>query len=160
MAPTLGGGIWDEICGGFRRALGGSAPVAPTLGGRKYFRRMDMRLSEVKEIIEAEVLTGEDMLHMDIGYVFSSDLMSDVLALVVCDTILLTGLTNIQTIRTAEMMDIKCIIYVRGKTPDDQTISLAMDKGICLMNTRNIMFTTCGILYNSGLKGAVIENGR
>ena len=119
-----------------------------------------MKLSKIKEIIGAEVLTGEDMLNMDIGYVFGSDLMSDVLALVVCDTILLTGLTNIQTIRTAEMMDIKCIIYVRGKTPDAQVISLALDKGICLMNTRNIMFTTCGILYSNGLKGAVIENGR
>lgn len=119
-----------------------------------------MKLSSIRELIGAEVLTGEDMLHMDIGNVFSSDLMSDVLALVVCDTILLTGLTNIQTIRTAEMMDIKCIIYVRGKTPDNQVINLALDKGICLMKTKNIMFTTCGILYTNGLKGAEIENGR
>lgn len=119
-----------------------------------------MRLLEVRDLIEAEVIACEENLEMDVKYVFGSDLMSDVLALVVCDTILLTGLTNIQAVRTAEMMDIKCIIFVRGKTPDEQVIKLATNKGICLMHTKNIMFDTCGILYNSGLKGARIENGR
>lgn len=119
-----------------------------------------MRLVEVRNLIQAEVIACEENLSMDIKYVFGSDLMSDVLSLVVSDTILLTGLTNIQAVRTAEMMDIKCIIFVRGKTPDRQAINLAIDKGICLMHTKNIMFTTCGLLYNGGLKGAVIENGR
>lgn len=117
-----------------------------------------MKLQDIKKLIDAEVIACEEMLDMDIKYVFGSDLMSDVLALVVCDTILLTGLTNIQAVRTAEMMDIKCIIFVRGKTPDDQVISLAVEKGICLMHTKNIMFNTCGILYTNGLKGAKTEN--
>jgi predicted transcriptional regulator len=119
-----------------------------------------MRLFDVKELIGAEVIACKDNLDMDLNYVFGSDLMSDVLAFVDCDTILLTGLTNIQTVRTAEMMDIKCIIYVRGKTPDEQVIKLANEKGICLMQTKYIMFNACGILYNSGLKGAEIEDGR
>jgi hypothetical protein len=117
-----------------------------------------MILSKIKELLDARVLACEENLDLDIKCVFGSDLMSDVLALVMCDTILLTGLTNIQTVRTAEMMDIKCIIFVRNKVPDQQTIELAKEKGICLMTTKNILFNTCGILYNSGLKGAEINN--
>lgn len=117
-----------------------------------------MKLLEVRDLINAEILTGEDKLDMNVLHVFGCDLMSDVLSLVVSDTILLTGLTNIQAVRTAEMMDIKCIIFVRGKTPDELVINLARDKGICLMNTKNIMYTTCGILYGSGLKGAKTQN--
>jgi predicted transcriptional regulator len=83
--------------------------------------------------------------------------MSDVLALVNKDTLLLTGLTNIQAVRTAEMMDIKCIIFVRGKHPDTQVIELAAEKDICLMATPYIMFTSCGILYSNGLKGVSIK---
>lgn len=117
-----------------------------------------MKLYDVKKLIDAEVLTGEDKLGLDINNVFGCDLMSDVLALVEGDIILLTGLTNIQTVRTAEMMDIKCIVYVRGKMPNEQVIKLAVEKGICLMCTKNLMFTACGIMYNSGLKGAIIAN--
>lgn len=117
-----------------------------------------MKLLEVKRLVDAEILSGEDKLEMDINNVFGCDLMSDVLALVEGDIILLTGLTNIQTVRTAEMMDIKCIIYVRGKTPDEQVISLAVEKGICLMRTKYLMFDTCAIMYNNGLKGAKIAN--
>lgn len=119
-----------------------------------------MRLLEIRDILGAEVLACEDRMDMDINRVFGCDLMSDVLALVVGETILVTGLTNIQTVRTAEMMDIKCIIFVRGKTPDEQVVSLAASKGICLMSTKKIMFTTCGLLYSKGLKGAVIDNER
>jgi predicted transcriptional regulator len=117
-----------------------------------------MKLYDVKKLINAEVLSGEDNLELDINNVFGCDLMSDVLALVEGDIILLTGLTNIQTVRTAEMMDIKCIVYVRGKMPDEQVINLAIEKGICLMCTKNLMFNTCGIMYNSGLKGAEVTN--
>lgn len=117
-----------------------------------------MKLDDVKSLIDAEVLTGEDKLDHDVLYVFGCDLMSDVLALGEGDFILLTGLTNIQTVRTAEMMDIKCIIFVRGKMPDEQVRSLAKEKGICLMCTKNLMFNACAILYNSGLEGAKIAN--
>ncbi|GFR34603.1 DRTGG domain-containing protein [Thermobrachium celere] len=116
-----------------------------------------MKLSEIKELITAEVLCNEEMLSMDTTCAFGSDLMSDVLALSCKDTILITGLTNIQTIRTAEMLDIKCIIFVRNKRPDEAIVEFAKEKGMCLLATRHTMFTTCGILYSNGLKGVDMD---
>lgn len=119
-----------------------------------------MKLNNIKELLDAKLLTLDSNLDIDAKFVFGCDLMSDVLAFVCGETILLTGLTNIHTIRTAEMMDIKCIIFVRGKIPDTGVINLAREKGICLMSTKHIMFTACGILYSNSLKGAEVENGR
>jgi hypothetical protein len=116
-----------------------------------------MKLYEIQELLEAKLLTDNTDTHIEINTVFGCDLMSDVLALVNGDTLLLTGLTNIQSVRTAEIKDIRCIIYVRGKVPDSQVIELAKEKGICLTSTRNIMFSSCGILYNGGLRGAEIK---
>jgi len=116
-----------------------------------------MELCSIKRLLDAELLAGESSIDMEVNFVFGCDLMSDVLAFVSGETILLTGLTNIHVIRTAEVLDIKCIIFVRGKTPDNQVIELAEQKGICLMSTKHIMFTACGILYSHGLKGAEIE---
>lgn len=116
-----------------------------------------MKLKDIVELLNAEVLCGHEKLNNDVAYAFGCDLMSDVLSLVNKDTILLTGLTNIQAVRTAEMMDIKCIIYVRGKRPDESVISLAKEKDICVMSTNHIMFNACGILYVNGLKGAEIN---
>lgn len=117
-----------------------------------------MKFNDIMKLLDAKLLTPDSNLNVDANFVFGCDLMSDVLAFVSGETILLTGLTNIQTIRTAEMMDIKCIIFVRGKVPDNQAINLAKEKGMCLMSTKHIMFTACGILYSNGLKGAEIEN--
>lgn len=116
-----------------------------------------MKLKEIVNLLNAEVLCGQEKLDYEVNFAFGSDLMSDVLSLVNKDTILLTGLTNIQAVRTAEMMDIKCIIYVRGKRPDEQVIKLAQEKDICLISTNYILFNTCGILYVNGLKGAEIN---
>jgi predicted transcriptional regulator len=116
-----------------------------------------MKLYEIINLLEARLLTLNADTNMDVNYVFGCDLMSDVLAMVYGEALLLTGLTNIQAIRTAEMKDIKCIVFVRGKTPDQQTIKLAEEKGICLLTTKHIMYTSCGILYDNGLKGADIE---
>lgn len=116
-----------------------------------------MKLKEIVNLLDAEVLCGQEKLDYEVNFAFGSDLMSDVLSLVNKDTILLTGLTNIQAVRTAEMMDIKCIIYVRGKRPDEQVIKLAQEKDICLISTNYILFNTCGILYVNGLKGAEIN---
>lgn len=116
-----------------------------------------MKLNEIKNVLNAELLTNDDSLELDVNFVFGSDLMSDVLSLVVGETMLLTGLVNIQAVRTAEMKDIKCVVFVRGKVPEQYVIELAMEKGICLMSTKYIMFTSCGILYKYGLKGAEIE---
>ncbi|KRQ88092.1 DRTGG domain protein [Caloramator mitchellensis] len=116
-----------------------------------------MKLINVKELLKAEVLCNEEMLIIETDSAFASDLMSDVLALANKELVLLTGLTNIQAIRTAEMLDIKCIIYVRNKRPDENVIGFAKEKGICLMATKLTMFTACGILFTNGLKGADIE---
>ena len=82
-----------------------------------------------------------------------SDMMSDVLAFVKDQSVLITGLCNPQVIRTAEMMDIICICFVRGKQPDEAMIALAREKGIVLLTTTLRMFTACGMLYESGLRG-------
>ena len=113
-----------------------------------------MQLKEVKKLLDAEILSGEELLDKEIVSVFACDLMSDVLAFVEDKTLLLTGLVNPQTIRTAEMMDIYAIVFVRGKKPDKKTIELAKENGIVTMLTDNILYTSCGVLYSNGLRGA------
>jgi len=112
-----------------------------------------MTLEEVMEILNAEVIVGSDNLQMDIKMGCGCDLMSDVLAFIKSDSLLLTGLTNPQVIRTAEIADIKAICFVRGKTPDEETIQLAESKGIPLLMTQLPMFESCGQLYQKGLCG-------
>ncbi|UCC90900.1 MAG: hypothetical protein JSW24_01705 [Dehalococcoidia bacterium] len=112
-----------------------------------------MTLEEVKEILKAEVIIGSNNLQMEIKMGCGCDLMSDVLAFIKPDSILLTGLTNTQVIRTAEMADIKAICFVRGKKPDEETIRLAKSKGIPLLMTQLPMFESCGQLYKNGLIG-------
>lgn len=116
-----------------------------------------MKLREIKQILEAELFTEDANLHKEVTVAFASDLMSDVLARVHGDVLLITGLANLQTIRTAEMKDIKSIIFVRGKKPDESMIELAKEMDICLMSTKQIMFTSCGILHSCGVKGADCE---
>lgn len=118
-----------------------------------------MELGYIKQLLDAELLTPGIDLNVPVEHIFGCDLMSDVLAMVKKDCVLLTGLTNIQSVRTAEMVDVKCIIYVRGKKPDRSTIDLAKDRGICLMSTRYTMFTSCGILYSNGMRGMEGEDG-
>jgi predicted transcriptional regulator len=113
-----------------------------------------MILKEVQQLLEAEVLTGEEKLDMDIRTVFACDLMSDVLAYVEDKTLLLTGLCNPHTIRTAEMKDINAVVFVRGKNPDAETLRLAREIGIVVMRTDHILYVSCGILYSNGLSGA------
>ncbi len=112
-----------------------------------------MTLAEIKEILEAEVITGSNSLQMEIKMGCGCDLMSDVLAFVKSESLLLTGLTNIQVIRTAEMADIAAICFVRGKKPDEETIRLAESKGLSLLTTQLPMYESCGQLYKKGLIG-------
>lgn len=116
-----------------------------------------MKIKEIKELLNIEPITCEDKQDVEIKFAFASDLMSDVLALVNNDVMLITGLINIQTIRTAEMKDIKCIIFVRGKVPDETVIELARQNEICVLCTKLTMFNTCGLLHRSGLQGAEIK---
>lgn len=111
-----------------------------------------MKLSDVVELLRAEVLTGHSLLETNVHYALGADLMSDVLMTPRDETILLTGLTNLQVIRTAEMVDIKAIVLVRGKRPAEDTLRLASEMNTPLLLTVYSLFETCGILYQAGLK--------
>ena len=112
-----------------------------------------MKLSEIKEILNAKVMTGEDMLDTEVESAFGSDLMSDVLAFVNDKVLLLTGLVNPQVVRTAEMMDISAIVFVRGKCPDKNVIALAKAKDIAILTTEHTLYVASGKLYCNGLTG-------
>lgn len=111
-----------------------------------------MKLSKIIEILNAELLSGDNM-DMEIISACGSDLMSDVMAYVKENVLLLTGLVSPQVIRTAEMMDIKAVVFVRGKTPGENILELAAEKNIAVMTTHNPMFIACGKLYEAGLTG-------
>ena len=112
-----------------------------------------MYLWEVREILEAEVLLGERNLDQEIHSACGCDFMSDVLAFVKNQAMLLTGMVNPQVIRTAEMMDMKCVVFVRGKQPDEVTLRLAEERNIVIMTSSKRLYTACGLLYNHGLAG-------
>lgn len=112
-----------------------------------------MTVNDVKTILDAKVWCCEDKLSSEVHSACGSDMMSDVLAFVKDQSVLLSGLVNPQVIRTAEMMDILCVIFVRGKAPNDTILELAREKDICIMTTGHRMFTACGLLYENGLKG-------
>ena len=112
-----------------------------------------MKIREVVTLLDAEILCGEDRLDTDIHTACGSDMMSDVLAYVKDQSVLLTGLLNPQVVRTAEMMDMLCIVFVRGKRPEQPVIDLAESKGIVLLSTEKRLFVACGILYTNGLGG-------
>ncbi|MBQ8183335.1 MAG: hypothetical protein IJ025_05490 [Clostridia bacterium] len=112
-----------------------------------------MKISEIKNILEADLICGEEFLSNEIFTACGSDMMSDVLAYVKEQAMLLSGLVNPQVVRTAEMMDMKCIVFVRGKQPDADIIELAKERDIVLLRTQFEMFTSCGLLYKNGLKG-------
>ena len=110
-----------------------------------------MKLSEVKKLLNAEVLTGEEFMDKEIFSACGCDLMSDVLAFVKDKAILLTGLMNPQVIRTAEMMDIETVIFVRGKKPDDAIVGMAKMKDIVVMTTDYPLYIASGKLYSAGI---------
>jgi len=112
-----------------------------------------MILEDVKRILEAEVIVGDDLLSRDVIMACGSDLMSDVLSFVKSESILLTGLTNPQVVRTAEIADLVAICFVRGKKPPQETTMLAKAKKIPLLTTNLPMFESCGRLWREGLVG-------
>ncbi len=112
-----------------------------------------MKIFEVKEILNATVICGEEFMEREVSTACGSDMMSDVLAYVKEQAMLLSGLVNPQVVRTAEMMDMHCIVFVRGKQPDESIIELARDRDIVLMTTQETMFASCGKLYEKGLRG-------
>ncbi len=111
-----------------------------------------MKLKDIINVIDAKVLCGEELLETEVLSAYACDLMSDVLAFVEDQCMLLTGLINPQVVRTAEMMDMKAIVFVRGKEPEDDVLQLAKDAGIAVLATDLPMYISCGKLYGSGLK--------
>ena len=110
-----------------------------------------MKLSDIKELLSANVLCCEERLGEEVSSACGADLMSDVLAFVKDQSILLTGLNNPQVVRTAEMMDMKCVVFVRGKAPDPGVVTLAEQRGLTVMATACRMYEACGRLYSAGL---------
>ncbi len=117
-----------------------------------------MKISDIKTLLGAEVVCGEENLDHDVYSACGSDMMSDVLAYVKDQAVLLTGLVNSQVIRTAEMMDMVCIVFVRSKKPTEDMIELARESGIVLMTTEKRMYEACGLLYKSGLVGNGVKH--
>ena len=116
-----------------------------------------MKISMIRDLLDAEVLCGEDNLDHDVFTACGSDMMSDVLAYVKDQAVLLTGLMNPQVIRTAEMMDMICIVFVRSKSPSEEMIRLARESEMVILKTNKRMYEACGILYEAGLgKGASV----
>ncbi len=116
--------------------------------GHKY-----MKLEDIKDILEAEVLWGNSYLDREVKMAYGSDLLSDVLAFAQQNILLITGLINPQVIRTAEMVDVSAVCFVRGKKPDDSTVALAREKEIPIFRTKLTLYESCGRLYSKGLPG-------
>ena len=112
-----------------------------------------MTLNDVKNLLGARILCGEANLDKEVHAACGSDMMSDVLAFVKDQAVLLTGLCNPQVIRTAMMMDIICIVFVRGKKPTWEMREMAEEADIVVMETGHRMFSACGLLYAGGLRG-------
>ncbi|MCL2834403.1 MAG: hypothetical protein FWD78_14625 [Treponema sp.] len=111
-----------------------------------------MTVADAVGLLEGKFFCNEDKAGMEILSACGADLMSDVMAFVKEKVLLLTGLVNPQVIRTAELLDIHAIIFVRGKTPGKEMLNLAEEAGIILAGTKHTMFITCGKLYEAGLK--------
>ena len=119
-----------------------------------------MTLSEVMKTLDAEVLVENDQLStIEIKTAFSADLLSDVLAFAKPGSLLLTGLTNPQVIRTADILDIAAIVFVRGKSPPGETLRLADELDIPILSTKYILFETSGRLYSKGITGCIKKVG-
>ena len=112
-----------------------------------------MSLSQVCDLLEGEVVCGADRLDELVGSACGCDLMSDVLAFTRPGSVLLTGLTNAQVVRTAEMMDLKAIVFVRSKQPDARTLHLAESMNLVLILSPSPLYESCGRLFAAGLAG-------
>ena len=110
-----------------------------------------MKISMIQELLEADVVCGEEYLDNEVHSACGSDMMSDVLAYVKDQAVLLTGLVNPQVSRTAEMMDMVCVVFVRSKSPSEEMIRLAKESDMVVLKTNKRMYEACGRLYAGGL---------
>ena len=114
-----------------------------------------MTLAEIRDILQCEVLTGEDGLSVEVETVVASDGMSEILAFARPGALMITGLTNVQSVRTADIANVRAMIYIRGKRPVEKVIGLARQSDIPVLATRLGMFDACGMLREAGLKGGM-----
>ena len=115
-----------------------------------------MKIQQIAELLNAKVLCGEERLDGTVKSACGCDMMSDVLAFVKEQAVLITGLCNPQVVRTAEMMDMRCIVFVRGKTPPSEVVELARESGIVVLASSERMYVACGLLYANGLSGGSV----
>lgn len=118
-----------------------------------------MKIREIATLLNAEVLCGEEQLDGEVKSACGCDMMSDVLAFVKEQAVLLTGLCNPQVVRTAQMMDMRCIVFVRGKMPPVDVVELARRADIVVLATTERMYVACGVLYQNGLSGGSVLHG-
>ena len=118
-----------------------------------------MTLAEIKELLNADIIVGDDKMGVEVNTGFAADLMSDVLAFAKEGSILLTGLTNPLVVRTAETLDLTAIVFVRGKRPSPDSVKLAQEKSIPLLGTKYILFESCGRLFAAGMRGSIQKVG-
>ncbi len=118
-----------------------------------------MTIREVNELVDGNVLVGEDRMDTPVETACGSDLMSDVLAFVKDKTVLITGLINPHVLRTAEMLDITCVVFSRGKLPSEEMLEMAEEIGITVIASPLTTYTACGELYIHGLPGTKRKTG-
>jgi predicted transcriptional regulator len=116
-----------------------------------------MTVEKIAEILEAEVYTGQEQLGLEVQAACGADLMSDVMAFVKDRVVLLTGLMNPQALRTADLLDIKVIVFVRGKKPPSEIVDMGKKMDMITMTTKYSMFLACGKLYEAGLRAGGVR---
>jgi len=114
-----------------------------------------MTFQELIEILDAELLAGNQHLEKEVKHAFAAHSLSDVLSFSPEGALLVTGITNIQVVRIAELLDLSGIVFVGGKRPDAMTLKLADKKNVLLLSTPLVMFEACGILFKNGLEGSI-----
>ena len=118
-----------------------------------------MTIADMVRVLNARILRGGDKLDTPVYTACCSDLMSDVLAFVDEKTVLITGLTNPHVVRTSEMLDLKCLVFARGKVPTDDILDSAEEQGLVVLSTKATAFSACGLLYEMGLRGVPVPMG-
>lgn len=112
-----------------------------------------MKLFEIRDILKAEVIVGEDQMDRSVTGAGGADLMGDVLSAAAKESLLLSGLITEEVIRTAKIADVAAVVFVRGKRPEKRTVELARSYNLPVMLTRHSLFVSCGRLYMNGLRG-------
>ena len=113
-----------------------------------------MTIAEIRDLLACEVICGGERLDIEVGECFAADMMSDVLAFSRPGAMLVTGLISVQSVHTADVADLRAIVFIHDKRPADAVVELARRRGIPLLTTTHFMFETCGLLFSHGLRPA------